>query len=48
MKKIAFIGNDLKFISHIINFFETELNYEVRIDQWQGHEQHDVEKALQS
>ncbi|MDM5157397.1 glycosyltransferase [Bacillus sp. DX1.1] len=46
MKKIAFIGNDLKFISHIINFFETELNYEVRIDQWQGHEQHDVEKSL--
>lgn len=47
MRKIAFIGHDLKFIEHIIKFFEENLNYEVRIDQWEGHEVHNEAKSLQ-
>ncbi|QWH14658.1 glycosyltransferase family 1 protein [Bacillus mycoides] len=46
MKKIAFIGHDLKFISHIVKFLEEYLDYEVRIDQWEAHEKHDVDKSL--
>lgn len=46
MKKIAFIGHDLKFIEHIIDYFKNNLNYEVQIDQWQGHELHDEGQSL--
>lgn len=47
MKKIAFIGHDLKFINHIIKFFQDNLNYETKIDQWDGHEIHDEAKSLE-
>lgn len=47
MKKIAFIGQDLKFISHIIDYFQKELQYEVKIDEWEGHEKHDEAKSLE-
>lgn len=41
MKKIAFVGHDLKFVTDIINKFEENSNYEVKIDKWSGHEIHD-------
>ncbi|MDQ6600384.1 glycosyltransferase [Bacillus salipaludis] len=47
MKKIAFIGHDLKFINHIINFLHEKLDYDVRIDEWTGHEVHDETKSLE-
>lgn len=47
MKKIAFIGHDLKFIEHIIEYFKSKLGYEVKIDKWDGHEIHNEEKSLQ-
>lgn len=47
MKKIAFIGHDLKFIEHIMSYFEDNLNYEVRIDQWDGHELHNEAHSLE-
>ncbi|MCA1064608.1 glycosyltransferase family 4 protein (plasmid) [Rossellomorea sp. AcN35-11] len=43
MKKIAFIGRDLKFISHIIEAFK--MTHDVRIDQWEGPEHHDEVKS---
>lgn len=47
MKKIAFIGHDLKFIQHIINYFKDNLGYDVKIDEWTGHELHDERKSME-
>lgn len=47
MKKIAFIGHDLKFIDHIIEYFEKNFDYEIRIDEWTGHESHNEQKSLE-
>ncbi|MFB5195218.1 glycosyltransferase family 4 protein [Neobacillus sp. KR4-4] len=47
MKKIAFIGHDLKFINHIINHLDEKFGYEVRIDEWTGHEAHNEAKSLE-
>ncbi|WP_246942797.1 glycosyltransferase family 4 protein [Bacillus pinisoli] len=43
MKKIAFIGHDLKFIQHIIDSLKD--SFEVKIDEWTGHEAHNVQKS---
>lgn len=42
MKRIAFVGHDLKFIRDIIDELENK-NYEIKIDQWQGHNIHNEE-----
>lgn len=47
MKKIAFIGHDLKFINHVIEFLNKEYGYEVRTDEWAHHETHDENKSLE-
>ncbi len=47
MKKIAFIGHDLKFINHIIEFFKKHPDYEVKTDEWQGHEAHNEAKSME-
>lgn len=43
LKKIAFIGHDLKFISHIINSLKD--THEIRIDEWEGHEKHNIQRS---
>lgn len=47
MKKIAFIGHDLKFVQHIITYLKDNFGYEVKIDEWTGHEIHDESKSLE-
>ncbi len=38
---ILFVGHDLKFIDKVINEFKSNDDYEVLIDKWKGHTQHD-------
>ncbi|WP_413365683.1 glycosyltransferase family 4 protein [Lysinibacillus sp. 3P01SB] len=47
MRKIAFIGHDLKFINHIIDYFDAHSEYEVKKDEWQGHEAHSEARSLE-
>ncbi|MCM3244941.1 glycosyltransferase family 4 protein [Cytobacillus oceanisediminis] len=47
MKKVAVIGHDLKFINHITQYMENVLGYEIRFDEWTGHEAHDERKSLE-
>lgn len=47
MRKIAFIGHDLKFINHIIDYFKRQPDYEVKTDEWQGHEAHSEARSLE-
>ncbi|WP_069650413.1 glycosyltransferase [Caloranaerobacter ferrireducens] len=44
-RKIVFAGHDLKFIEHIIKYFQDVLDYEVKVDIWKGHELHDEEES---
>jgi glycosyltransferase involved in cell wall biosynthesis len=39
--KLVFAGHDFKFISMAIDYFKNHPRFEVRIDQWQGHNKHD-------
>jgi len=38
--KLVFAGHDLKFISMAIDYFKNHPQFEVKIDQWQGHNKH--------
>ncbi|WBW96623.1 glycosyltransferase [Oceanirhabdus sp. W0125-5] len=38
--RLLFAGHDLKFAKMIIEYFKSKKNYEVRIDLWKGHNQH--------
>lgn len=42
---LLFAGHDLKFARTIINFFKVHPRFEVRLDQWQGHNKHDEAKS---
>lgn len=42
-KRILINGYDLKFIKPLIPYLEQK--YEVKIDEWQGHEKHDEKKS---
>jgi glycosyltransferase involved in cell wall biosynthesis len=39
--KLVFAGHDLKFAKLIIDYLENTGKYEIRIDQWKGHNVHD-------
>lgn len=45
---ILFVGHDLKFISGIVESFQKDENYNVFIDQWQGHTQHDEQQSIEN
>jgi glycosyltransferase involved in cell wall biosynthesis len=44
---ILFVGHDLKFISDIIESFQADENYEILIDQWKSHTQHDEQQSFE-
>lgn len=46
-KKILFVGHDLKFVKDLINYFDNHKNFEVKVDQWAGHNLHDEEKSFE-
>ena len=39
--RVVFAGHDLKFAKLIIDYLELTGNYEIRLDQWKGHNVHD-------
>ncbi|MCM1989297.1 glycosyltransferase [Oceanirhabdus seepicola] len=41
--KLLFAGHDLKFAKMLIEYFKSKKNYEVKIDLWKGHNQHNEE-----
>lgn len=43
--KVLFAGHDLKFAQMLINYFSSLVNYEVKIDQWKGHNSHDPKQS---
>ena len=45
--KIVFAGHDLKFINMAIEYFKNHEGFDVKIDQWQGHDKHDEEHSLE-
>lgn len=47
MKKVAIFGHDLKFITEIADYLKNSLEYEIKIDKWDGHERHDEAKSLE-
>lgn len=44
-KKILIAGHDLKFAKFLIEKIESSSEFELLIDQWQGHNKHDEEKS---
>jgi glycosyltransferase involved in cell wall biosynthesis len=42
---IVFAGHDLKFLKHTIEHFQQLSSYEVEIDQWKGHNNHDLGRS---
>ena len=44
---ILFAGHDLKFVKDIIASFEEDEDYDVLIDQWKGHTQHDERESTE-
>lgn len=47
LKKIAFIGHDLKFVNSIIDYLNKSDEFEVKVDNWTGHEAHSEFKSLE-
>ncbi|MDB1953759.1 glycosyltransferase [Clostridium tertium] len=45
MKKLLFAGHDLKFAKFLIDHYSDDKNFEVRIDNWSGHNLHNEEKS---
>jgi hypothetical protein len=43
--KVVFAGHDLKFAKLIIDYLELTGNYEIRLDQWKGHNVHDEDHS---
>ncbi|CAM3611605.1 glycosyltransferase [Halomonas lysinitropha] len=43
---ILFAGHDLKFLTDTINAYQEDDNFQVLIDQWQGHTKHDETESL--
>ncbi|CAK6476216.1 MULTISPECIES: glycosyltransferase [Peribacillus] len=43
--KLVFAGHDLKFINMAIEYFKPHPGFEVKIDKWQGHNNHDEIKS---
>ncbi|MHC9035395.1 glycosyltransferase, partial [Cobetia marina] len=43
---ILFAGHDLKFLTDTINAYQEDDNFQVLIDQWQGHTRHDETESL--
>ena len=41
-KRILISGHKLNFIQPLITYFSNQSNYEILIDQWDGHTQHDI------
>ncbi|MFD0618102.1 glycosyltransferase [Paenibacillus sp. GCM10027629] len=39
--KLLFAGHDLKFIKMLIDYFDNDDGFEVKIDKWMGHDKHD-------
>ncbi|QSF30460.1 glycosyltransferase family 4 protein [Priestia megaterium] len=39
--KLLFAGHDLKFIDMALQYFKQNSKFEVKVDQWQGHNNHD-------
>lgn len=40
---LVFAGHDMKFIDKFIEYCKNSNKYSIRIDQWQGHNKHDME-----
>jgi glycosyltransferase involved in cell wall biosynthesis len=47
MIKILLAGHDLKFTKDIIEYFNNQQRFEIRIDKWDGHNKHDNKKSEQ-
>ncbi|MES9685332.1 group 1 glycosyl transferase [Gottfriedia acidiceleris] len=45
--RLLFAGHDLKFIQMAIKYFEQNPQFEVKIDQWDGHNYHNEKKSLE-
>lgn len=43
--KVLFAGHDLKFAQNIINVLESNKEYQVKLDEWYGHNNHDEEHS---
>jgi glycosyltransferase involved in cell wall biosynthesis len=43
--KIVFAGHDLKFAQLIMDYLEKEGSYDLRVDQWTGHNVHNTEQS---
>ncbi len=43
---ILFAGHDLKFLTDTINAYQEDENFQVLIDQWQGHTSHDETESV--
>ena len=44
-KTILFAGHDLKFLQDVISAYEKDSNYNVLIEQWNGHTKHDENES---
>ncbi|RXI96465.1 glycosyltransferase [Anaerobacillus alkaliphilus] len=45
MQKLLFAGRDFKFMTDIIDFFESDPNFEVKFDHWKGKDRHNEEES---
>ncbi|MFC1736969.1 glycosyltransferase [Candidatus Hydrogenedentota bacterium] len=45
--KLVFAGHDLKFIPNLVRYFSAQPDYEVRIDEWAGHEIHNKRQSME-
>ena len=43
---ILFAGHDLKFLTDTINAYERDSRFDVLVDQWKGHTQHQEQESL--
>lgn len=44
-KKILFAGHDLKFAKMLIDYFSSDNQYQVKLDQWSNHNVHDESQS---
>lgn len=46
-KNLLFAGHDLKFSQDLIEYFSSHNNFNVRIDQWEGHSTHNEDYSIE-
>lgn len=47
MKKLLFVGHDLKFANFLIDYYSKHNEYEVKVDKWGGHNIHDEQRSIE-